>query len=187
MVMFYFDRGLGTVSIRISGQDIPATMERLRQAWTKFGQPRAQEGWFLDSFYRDLYADVILQKKTLSLFSGCAIFLAVLGLLGLSAWTVQRRTREIGIRKAMGAGTGDIMRMLLWSFSKPVLWASVLAWPLAAWLMYRWLGGFAYRVPLGWWWLPVATGIALTVALLTVSVHSLIAARAPPVQSLRHE
>ena len=87
----------------------------------------------------------------------------------------------------MGAGTRDIMALLLWAFSKPVLWASLIAWPLAAWLMHRWLEGFAYRVTLGWVWLPAATLAALAIALLTVSAHSYSVARRQPAGALRYE
>jgi putative ABC transport system permease protein len=115
------------------------------------------------------------------------VFLAMLGLFGLSIYTAQRRTKEIGVRKVMGASTGDIMRLLLWAFSKPVFWASLLAWPLAAWAMNHWLAGFAYRVTLGWWWLPLATLAALVIALATVSVHSFAVARRRPSEALRYE
>jgi putative ABC transport system permease protein len=186
-LFFVLEEALGTISVRVAGDDVPGTMERVDRAWKKFGQPRAQLGALVESWYRDLYADIVMQRTTLTLFSGCAIFLAALGLLGLSTYTMQRRTREIGIRKAMGANTGDVMRLLLWSFSKPVLWASLVAWPVTGWLMYRWLEGFVYRVPLGWWWLPASTAIALLISLLTVSFHSFVAARARPVASLRYE
>ncbi len=175
------------LSIRVAGPTLPETMDALRTTWKKYGQPRAQEGWLLDGYYRKLYADVILQQRTLALFAGCAIFLAALGLFGLSIHTVQRRTKEIGVRKVMGASTGQILRLLLWSFSKPVLWGSLLAWPLAAWAMQRWLQGFAYRVDLGWMWLLAATEAALLIALLTVSAHSLAVARTPPTRALRYE
>jgi putative ABC transport system permease protein len=186
-IYFVFEPMLGTLSIRIAGRQVPETLGAIRAAWKKTGQPRPEEGWFLDGYYRQLYADIILQQKTLSLFAGCAVFLAALGLLGLSIYTAQRRTKEIGIRKVMGASTRDIMKLLLWAFSKPVLWASVMAWPVAAWLMHRWLEGFAYRVPLGWWWLPASSLIALGIALLTVSAHSAALARSRPTNALRYE
>jgi putative ABC transport system permease protein len=166
---------------------MPETLAALRAAWKKAGQKHPEEGWFLEEHYRQLYADMILQQKTLSLFAGCAVFLAALGLFGLSIYTAQRRTREIGIRKVMGASTGDIMKLLLWAFSKPVLWASLIAWPVAAWLMHEWLQGFAYRVPLGWWWLPAASLASLAISVLTVSAHSYAVARQQPAGSLRHE
>ena len=184
---FVFEPFLVMVSIRISGQRIPETLEALRATWKKVGQRHPQVGWFLDEHYRQLYADVILQQKTLTLFASCAVFLAALGLFGLSIYTAQRRTKEIGIRKVMGAGTADVMRLLLWAFSKPVLWASLIAWPVAAWLMLRWLEGFVYRVPLGWWWLPIASLTALIIALMTVSAHSYAVARQQPAGALRYE
>jgi putative ABC transport system permease protein len=119
--------------------------------------------------------------------SGIAVFLACLGLFGLSIYTAQRRTREIGIRKVMGAGTGDIMRLLLWAFSKPVFWGSLIAWPVAAFVMSRWLEGFIYRVDFGWWLLPVASLLALAIALATVSVHTYLVARAKPAGALRYQ
>lgn len=186
-IYFVFEPMLGTLSIRVAGQHVPETLEAVRAAWKNVGQRRPEEGWFLDGYYRQLYADIILQQKTLTLFAGCAVFLAALGLFGLSIYTAQRRTKEIGIRKVMGASTADIMRLLLWAFGKPVLWASLIAWPVAAWLMSRWLAGFAYRVPLGWWWLPVATLAALSIALLTVSAHSYAVARQQPAGALRYE
>jgi putative ABC transport system permease protein len=186
-IYFVFEPVLGMLGIRISGANVPETLAALRAAWKKVGQSHPVEGWFLEGYYRQLYADVILQQKTLSLFAACAILLAALGLFGLSIYTAQRRTREIGIRKVMGASTRDIMKLLLWAFTKPVLWASLIAWPVAAWLMHTWLEGFAYRVPLGWWWLPVASVVSLGISLLTVSAHSYAVARQQPAGSLRHE
>jgi putative ABC transport system permease protein len=118
---------------------------------------------------------------------GLAVFLACLGLFGLSIHTAQRRTKEIGIRKVMGAATSDIMRRFLWAFSKPVFWGSLFAWPIAAWTMNRWLEGFVYRVDLGWWLLPAASLLALGVTLTTVSGHSYLVARAKPSRALRYE
>jgi putative ABC transport system permease protein len=186
-IYFVFEPMLMMLSIRIAGESMPETLAALRAAWKKTGQKHPEVGWLLESHYRQLYADVILQQKTLSLFAGCAVFLAALGLFGLSIYTAQRRTREIGIRKVMGASTGDIMKLLLWAFSKPVLWASLIAWPVAAWLMHGWLEGFAYRVPLGWWWLPAASAASLAISLLTVSAHSYAVARQQPAGALRHE
>jgi putative ABC transport system permease protein len=79
------------------------------------------------------------------------------------------------------------MRLLLWAFSKPVFWASAIAWPVSAWIMNRWLEGFVYRVPLGWWLLPTASLTALIIALMTVSAHSYAVARQQPVGALRYE
>jgi putative ABC transport system permease protein len=175
------------VSIRLDGQKIPEALAAIDDVWRRLGEPHAVSRWFLEQYYHRMYLDVLQQRMVLTTLSAVAVFLAVLGLFGLSIYTAQRRTKEIGIRKVMGAGTGNVMALLLWAFSKPVLWASLLAWPVAAWAMNRWLDGFAYRVPLGWWWLPVATLAALAVALLTVSAQSYLVARASPASALRYE
>jgi putative ABC transport system permease protein len=120
-------------------------------------------------------------------FAAVALLLAGLGLFGLAGFTVERRTREIGIRKAMGAETGDVTRLLLWQFAKPVLWANLIAWPVAGYIMYRWLLGFAYRVDLEPWLFVAASLVALAIAMLTVSTHSVLVARAKPITALRHE
>jgi putative ABC transport system permease protein len=175
------------VSIRLDGQKIPEALAAIDDVWRRMGEPHAVSRWFLEQYYHRMYLDVLQQRMVLTTLSAVAVFLAVLGLFGLSIYTAQRRTKEIGIRKVMGAGTGNVMALLLWAFSKPVLWASLLAWPVAAWVMSRWLDGFAYRVPLGWWWLPAATLGALAVALLTVSAQSWLVARASPASALRYE
>jgi len=112
--------------------------------------------------------------------------LACIGLFSLAAFMVQRRTKEIGIRKALGADRGAILRLLLWDFTKPVLWANLLAWPVAFHFMNRWLQGFAYRIDLQPWMFVAATAVALAVALVTVSAHILAVCRARPVVALRH-
>jgi putative ABC transport system permease protein len=174
-------------SIRLRGEQIPETIVAIDEVWKRLGEPRPISRIFLDHYYQRMYTDIIQQRSVLGSLCGVAVFLACLGLFGLSIYTAQRRTREIGIRKVMGASTGDIMRLLLWAFTKPVLWASLLAWPVAAWLMNRWLEGFAYRVQLGWWWLPVSSLSALSIALLTVSAHSYAVARRQPAGALRYE
>ncbi len=119
--------------------------------------------------------------------AGVSLFIAGLGLFSLAAFTAERRTREIGIRKAMGASSPDIVRMLLWSFIQPVLWANLIAWPLGWWAMSLWLQGFSARIALSPWLLLAAGGAALLVAAVTVSGHAVRVARARPVAALRHE
>jgi putative ABC transport system permease protein len=120
-------------------------------------------------------------------FALVALFIACLGLFGLSAFTAERRTKEIGIRKALGAGRGEMVRMLLWQFTRPVLWANLLAWPAGYFVMSRWLHSFAYRIDLAVWMFVVAGGVAISIAWLTVSLHAFAVARARPVEALRYE
>jgi putative ABC transport system permease protein len=175
------------MSIRMTGKNVLETEESVKVVWRKLGEPTAPATLFLDLYFRRMYIDIIQQRRVLGSLCGVAVFLSCLGLFGLSIYTAQRRTKEIGIRKVMGASTGAVMRMLLRAFSEPVLWASLIAWPVAAWLMLRWLDGFEYRVPLGWWIFPAATLLALGITLMTVSAHSYLVARVPPGTALRYE
>ncbi|HEX5690897.1 MAG TPA: FtsX-like permease family protein, partial [Roseiflexaceae bacterium] len=131
--------------------------------------------------------DLKRQTQVASIFAGVALFIGCLGLFGLSAFNAERRTKEIGVRKAMGASTAAIMRLLVWQFMKPVLWANLIAWPLCAFFMQRWLNGFAAHIDLEPWLFAAATGVALCVALFTVIGHCYLAARSRPVNALRYE
>ena len=124
-----------------------------------------------------------------AVFAAFAIFVATLGLFGLASFTTERRTKEIGIRKVMGASARDIVLLLTSDFSKLVLLANLIAWPLAFWLMQRWLNRFAYSAPVTEWaWLFIASGVAaLGVAWLTIALQASRAAQARPILALRYE
>ena len=121
------------------------------------------------------------------IFSGCALLLACLGLVGLAASGAERRTREIGVRKAMGASTAALMRLLVWQSTKPVLWANLIAWPVGAFVMHRWLEGVACHVELDPLWFAAASATALALALFTASAHCYRVAQEKPVKALRYE
>jgi putative ABC transport system permease protein len=112
---------------------------------------------------------------------------ACLGLFALSAYTAERRTKEIGVRKAMGASSSDILKLLLWQFLWPVLVANVIAWPIAFLVMNWWLQGFAYRIDQSPWTFLAAGAAAVVIALVTVFFQGLRVARAKPVTALRYE
>ena len=133
------------------------------------------------------YADTLREAGLIVAAALVALFIAALGLFALSAYTTERRTKEIGIPKAMGAGTGAILRLLIWQFSQPVLWANLLAWPVAFLVMNWWLHGFAYHVDQSPWVFLAAGASALVVAWATVFIHALRVARAKPVGALRYE
>ena len=188
-MIYYVDHSQnGILSVRLKGRDIPETLAAIDSLGKKIDGSSMPPGRvFLDQYLHDLYSDVTRQGALFSIFSCVAVFIACLGLLGLSAFTAERRTKEIGIRKAMGAYTSDITRLLVWQFTKPVLWANLLSWPLAGYSMYRWLQGFAYHVDLQLWVFVVAAGTAALIALLTVTGHCYLVARAKPVLALRYE
>ena len=116
-----------------------------------------------------------------------AITIAGIGLFSLAALTAQKRTREIGIRKALGAQSRDIVERLAWEFAKPVLWANLIAWPVAEFFLSRWLETFAYHIEMPWWLFVASGAMAMVIALAVVLVHARRAARAHPIEALRYE
>ena len=172
---------------KLDGQSMPGTLRSIDRAWRATGHLSPAAYVFENRAVQDLYRDVITQGIAIAVLAGLAIFIACLGLFALAAFTTERRTKEIGVRKAMGAGTGDVVKLLLWQFTQPVLWANLIAWPAAWWAMNRWLQGFAYRVDLPAWLFAAATGLAIVIALITVSTHAWLVARAKPVSALRYE
>ena len=175
------------IHLKLAGQQIPEALQAIDAAWRKAGTDQPLNRFFVDEHIRDLYAADLKQAQIFALFAGVAVLLACLGLFGLSASTTERRVREIGLRKAMGASSGDVMRLLLWQFTQPVLWASLLAWPVVGWLMNRWLDGFAYRIDLELWVFVMATVSAIFVAVITVASHCYLVARAKPAAALKAE
>ena len=121
------------------------------------------------------------------LFVGIAIFIACLGLFGLAAFTAGRRTKEIGIRKVFGARVRDVVLLLLWQFSIPVLIANLIAWPIAWYYLHGWLEGFAYRISLSPLYFLLIGVAALVIAWATVLTHALRVASANPINALRYE
>ncbi|WP_114952021.1 FtsX-like permease family protein [Sphingosinicella terrae] len=177
----------GLVSIRLAGGDVPETLAHLDRLWRATGNEGPMERAFVSEHVERLYRNLERNAQLFAIFSSLAIFLAGLGLVGLSLSAAQRRTKEIGIRKALGASTGRILMLLLWQLSRPVLLANVIAWPVAWWLMRHWLNGFAERIPLQPWLFPAAGLIALAVALLSVGMLAYLVARQRPVHALRYE
>jgi putative ABC transport system permease protein len=184
---YYVDPSGYWISVlKLDGHAIPETMRAVKALWEK-SQDSPFDGLFLSQRVNELYADIQRQSTIFSIFSGVAVVIASLGLLGLAVFTAERRTREIGLRKVMGASRWDILRLLGWQFARPVLWANLIAWPLAYLLMRRWLEGFAYHVDLNPLVFLAASALALVIALATVSGHALLVARTKPVEALRYE
>ena len=187
-VIYLVDRStLNMLNVKLDGHKIPETLASIDRVWKEVNASRPISRVFLNQIMQDQYRDVIRQGVIFAVFSALALFLACIGLFGLAAFATERRTKEIGIRKAMGADSSDIVRLFAWEFSKPVLWANLLAWPIAYYWANRWLNGFAYHVELRVWMFLAAGGIALLIALITVSGHAFLASRAKPVTALRYE
>jgi len=175
------------LNIKLNGQDVPGTLAAVDALWKKVGEPRAITRLFLDREVQNLYRDITRASQLLTVFAGVGTFIASLGLLGLATFIAESRTKEIGIRKAMGASRANVLRMFLWQFAKPVLWANIFAWPVVYVAMRRWLEGFAYHIDLSPWIFLAASALALVVAMATVIGHVILVSRAQPVTALRHE
>ncbi len=163
------------------------TIRYVETLWKKFAPDHPFTFSFLDDRLNSLYRGEQLMGTLFRWFSGLTIFIACIGLLGMASFTAEQRTKEIGIRKVLGASVPGIVGMLIREFSKWVIIANIIAWPVAYYFMNRWLHNFAYRVNLGLWIFVMSAVSALFIALLTVSYQSIKAATANPVDSLRYE
>jgi putative ABC transport system permease protein len=179
--------GAGYVSLKISAYDIPGTLKYLEDTWEKFSSYFPFQYAFLDETIENIYRTEIRLSSSLTSFTAIAIFLACLGLFGLTSFTAERRTKEIGIRKVLGASPKGIFLMLSKDIVKWVLLAIVAAFPLAYFAMQEWLKRFAYRIDIGFGTLALATVFSLLIALLAMSYQSIKAATSNPVDSLRYE
>jgi putative ABC transport system permease protein len=186
--VFFTDAGYyPNVSVKLEGRRTPETLAAIDKLWKQVGEPRPINRFFADQFLEDLYREDLRQGQMAAVSAGIAVFIACLGLFGLAAFTAERRTKEIGVRKALGASRTDIVRMLLWQFTKPVLWANLIAWPIGWYAMHRWLERFAYRTEIEPWMLLGASVLAIVIALATVATHAIVVAGARPVSALRYE
>jgi putative ABC transport system permease protein len=184
---FYDPDHFPFVSVRVRQQNLPATLAFIDKTARAFAPTIATQRHFLsDDFEAQFRADE-RQGAIFGLFVGIAIFISCLGLFGLAAFSTERRTREIGLRKTFGAGTHDIVWMLLRQFSLPVVIANAIAWPVAWYWLHDWLSGFAYRIALSPLYFIGAGAIALMIAWATVFVHARRVANANPIHALRYE
>lgn len=175
------------VAVKLQTAHVAEGMAALEQTWASFFPERPFVYSFLDDRFAAFYNVERMALRLVGAFSVLAMLLACLGLLGLAAYATERRTKEIGIRKVVGASVVGIAWMFSKSFLRLVLLANLIAWPLAYLVLNQVLQFYAYRVSLAWWMFALAGGVTLLIALLTVNVQALRAARANPIQALRHE
>jgi putative ABC transport system permease protein len=174
------------LSIKISG-NIPAALAQIKKTWKSYLPEIPYDYKFLDDRYASLYESENKQSSIFTIFSVISIFIACLGLFGLSAFTITQRVKEIGIRKVLGASMGSIVRLISKDFLLLVVIAAVIAFPVAWFAMDHWLQDFAYRVPVSWWIFLLAGMIALAIAFATIGTQAARAAMSNPVKSLRSE
>jgi putative ABC transport system permease protein len=166
----------------------PATVEAaVERQWKQITNEVPFNAKFSEDVMAEMYKKEDARAQIFAAFSLLAVIIGCLGLFGLAAFTAERRTKEIGIRKVLGARTRDIVRLLVWQFSRPVIIANVIAWPIAWWMMRDWLNGFDQRISLTPIPFIVAAAVALGIAVATVVGHAVKVARANPIHALRYE
>jgi putative ABC transport system permease protein len=186
-LLLIMDNNAGSIIVKAKTKDIAGLLTSMKQQWNNFTADAPFAYTFMDERFAETYRAEQKVGRILSIFSGLTIFVACLGLFGLATFTAEQRTKEIGIRKVLGASLTNIVSLLSKDFLKLVLLANVLAWPLAWWAMQQWLQDFEYRTEIGWWVFVLASVGALLIALFTISFQAIKAAIANPVKSLRNE
>jgi len=175
------------IFVRINSDSIPQTMASIERVWKKFSPDTPFNGSFLNEDYENLYRSEQRMRQVFNYFTILAICISCLGLFGLAAYMAEQRTREIGIRKVLGASLASLTFMISSEFIKWVLIANAIAWPLAFLVMNRWLESFAYRISINWTVFMLSGAMAVIIALLTVSFLAFKAALSDPVKALKHE
>jgi putative ABC transport system permease protein len=175
------------ISVRLKPGNLSANLAILKQVWKSVAPDQEFEYHFLDESIAAQYKQEQRTAVISKIASALSIFIACMGLFGLATLTVARRTKEIGIRKVLGANVGSIVRILSIEFVKLVMIAALISFPIAWWLMNSWLKDFAYRIGISWWMFAIAIVASLAIAILTVSFQAIRAAIANPIKSLRTE
>jgi putative ABC transport system permease protein len=187
IILWYNQERFQALTLLIDTGNVRATLGQMKQAWHSVLPTIPFNFFFLSEFYDQQYRREINFSRLLNLFTMLALFISCLGLLGMAIFSTQQRTKEIGIRKILGSTTGSILWLLCSSMIRGILIAILIAAPIGWLVISNWLNGFAYRIPLRIWPFLLASIASFLIALMTVSVQTLKAARANPVESLRYE
>jgi len=186
--IMFFDRGIyRRLIVRYDSPQPDRVRQEIARVWREMFPDVPFQGEFADEQLAELYRTDAARGQTFAGFALLAVVIACLGLFGLAAFTAERRTKEIGIRKVFGARSRDIVRLLAWQFSKPVIVANLIAWPVAWWVMRDWLNGFDSRIDLGPGPFLLAGILALAIAIGTIVGHALRVSRTNPIHALRYE
>jgi putative ABC transport system permease protein len=187
LVIRYTDNLLFSMFIRVKPGDLTGTIDYIKDVYKTFSPSAPFDYHFLDEDFDNLYRSETRMQTIFSYFAILAIIISCLGLFGLASYIAERRKKEIGIRKVLGANVFNLSYLLSLQFTKWVLISNLIAWPVAYFLMNRWLQDFAYRVDISFWLFPLAGLLVLVVALLTVLYQAIKAALVNPVKSLKYE
>jgi putative ABC transport system permease protein len=181
------DWGYSTVSVKINGARAKEAVSFIEKTWREINPTNPLEYVFLDDHFKEVYRTDAQISQMVGILAFLTILISCLGLFGLASYSAERRIKEIGVRKVLGASMSSIVSLLSGHFIKLVLIANAIAWPLAWFTVNKWMEDYAYRLPISWWVFLLAGMIALVIALATVSLLAMKAAAANPVTSLRSE
>jgi putative ABC transport system permease protein len=176
-----------TCFIRIGANDVEKTLEYIETTWKSFEPDFEFNYRFMDETLEGLYRTEQRSNTLINYFTIFAIFISCLGIFGLASFMAEQKTKEIGIRKVMGASVPTIVRMFSTEFTKLVIIGNILAWPLAYYVMSKWLENFAYHTNLSWWMFALGAVLSIAVVIITISYQSYKAATKNPAESLRYE
>jgi len=179
--------GFRDVSVKINGRNTDAAIAFIKSKWASVYPDYPFEYQFLDDHFADVYKADNQVSQIVGILAGLAIFISCLGLFGLASHSAEKRIKEIGVRKVLGASVQRIVLLLSGNFLKLVLIANLIAWPLAWYAMYKWLSGFAYRIDITWLIFAIVALVSVLIAVITISFQSIKAAITNPVKSLRSE
>ncbi|MEO6328458.1 MAG: ABC transporter permease [Ginsengibacter sp.] len=184
---FMYKKDRGSITVKISGANLPSLLSQIKSKWSAVSGGLPFEYSFMDDDFSRFYAGEEKTGNLFTVFAILAIFIACMGLFGLATFMAEQRTKEIGIRKVLGATVPGISTMLSKDFVRLVVIAIFIATPLAYYIMNKWLQAFAYRIEMQWWVFAIAGVFAISIAIVTVSFQAIKAAIANPVKSLRTE
>ena len=179
--------GFKNMSVKINGAKAATALPFIQSVWQQNFPDHPFEYQFLDDHFAEVYRADTQVSSVVATLATLAIIISCLGLFGLASYSAERRTKEVGIRKVLGASVQNITTMLSKDFLKYVLIATIIAWPLAWFVIYKWLQDYAYRIPISWWIFILAGAAACLIAIVTISFQAIKAAVANPVKSLRSE
>jgi len=177
----------GSLLVKLKSSQAKAAIADLTQVWKTIEPGFPIQYSFMDESFQQLFTTYFRLQKILGFFTAVAVFISAMGLFALTAFFSKQRTKEIGIRKVLGASVVNLSALLGKDFLRLVLLAIILTTPLAIWALNKWLETFVYRIRISWWMLLIASILIAAIAILTVSVQAIKAAVANPVKSLRNE
>lgn len=187
LILEFFPNQFGTLNLSINGTDIKSSLKFIENKWNELYPENPFVYYFINDDFNKHYVEEVKAGKLVSLFTIFGIFIACLGLYGLTLYSAEQRTKEIGIKKALGASVTRIVLNMSSSFMWLVLFSNIIAWPIVYIYMNKWLENFSYRINMPYWIYFVAGIVTLIIAQLTISIHAIIAANKNPIKALRYE